>query len=81
MENQNNLNSNLFYSEKVDLCFQTYKKCLFECLSSLSEPLKVCTSFESLQTQELINLIYILNNQINAVDKFLADYSKIKETV
>lgn len=76
-----NTNSNLFYSEKVDLTFQTYRKSLYDCLQSLSEPLKICATFEGSESQELINLIFIINNQICAVDKFLSDYSKLKESV
>ena len=73
----------IFYSPKVDVVFQDYKKALLDCIGSMTDVLKVGVSFESdiESIQEKIALINLLNSQLVAVDKFITGYSKIEETV
>lgn len=73
----------LFYCPKVDVVFQDYKKALLDCITVVTEVVKVSTSVASdiEDIQQKIALINLLNTQLVAVDKFVKDYSKIEEVL
>lgn len=73
----------LFYCPKVDVVFQDYRKALLDCITVVTDVLKVSASMESNieSIQEKIALINLLNQQLVAVDKFVKDYSQIEEVV
>ena len=81
MQNQTQEKPRLFYSEKVDVTFQTYQKSLLDCISATCNFLLVSSGIQSDKVEEIINLLNLLNGQRHAVESFLKDYSRIKEDI
>lgn len=81
MEEKKEKKSNIYYSERVDVVFQTYRKSLLNSISKVSEALLISSGSDSPQYDEVMNLLNLLYNQYKAVDNFCKDYCKIKEVI
>lgn len=81
MQNPTQEKPKLYYCEKVDVTFQTYRKSIIDCISAVCNYLLVSSHFESEQVEQIMNLLNLLNNQRVAVENFLKDYSRVKEEV
>lgn len=71
----------LFYSSKVETMFRTYDKAILDCMSDASQGLLVSSGLNSKETDKLINLLNLLNNQHKSVTAFVEKYAQMTEKV